>query len=116
MQLFTAPSFSNLCMMISPSIFAAPGYCMSLSHIPATHPSVINYVQKNSLNTVKFNFPKPKSDVVWCEKLNANVVKQHSSEFFIIRKSYPGPSLIQFYLKGNNKSKSESKRVVQCFS
>ena len=29
--------------------------------------SVINYVQKNSLNTVKFNLPG--SDIVWCENL-----------------------------------------------
>ena len=36
--------------------------------------------------------------------------------FFVSRKSYPGPSLIQFRLKGNNKSKSVSKRVAQCHS
>ena len=30
--------------------------------------------------------------------------------------SYPGPNLIQFRLKGNNKSKSISKMVVQCRS
>ena len=37
---FTAPSFSNLCIMISPSILLcflySSGYCMSLSHIPVT--------------------------------------------------------------------------------
>ena len=35
---------------------------------------------------------------------------------FHISKSYPGSSLIQFCLKGNNKSKSVSKKVVQCRS
>ena len=39
---------------------------------------VINYVQKNSSNTVKFNFPK--SDIVWCEKVKVNVVKIVSCE------------------------------------
>ena len=34
----------------------------------------------------------------------------------LIAKSYPGPSIIQFRLKGNNKSKSVSKRVAQCCS
>ena len=33
----------------------------------------------------------------------------------LIAKSYPGPSIIQFRLKGN-KSKSVSKRVAQCCS
>ena len=35
--------------------------------------SVINFVQRNSPNTVKFNFPR--SDIVWFENLNVNVVK-----------------------------------------
>ena len=36
--------------------------------------------------------------------------------FFVSRKSYPGPSLIQFRLKGDDESKSVSKRVDQCRS
>ena len=39
-----------------------------------------------------------------------------SSTFFVSRKSYLGPNLIQFRLKGNNKSISVSKMVVQCCS
>ena len=34
--------------------------------------------------------------------------------FFVSRKSYPSPSLIKFRLKGTNKYRSVSKRVVQC--
>ena len=38
---FRAPSFGNLCMIISPSTLLcflwSSGYCMSLSHIPITH-------------------------------------------------------------------------------
>ena len=36
--------------------------------------------------------------------------------FFVFRKSYPDPSLIEFHSKGNDKSKSVSKRLVQCHS
>ena len=64
--------------------------------------SAINYVQKNSTSTVKFNLPG--SDIMCCEAI------------FISSKSNPGQSLIQFCLKGNNKSKSVSKKVVQCRS
>ena len=59
---------------------APPGYCTSLSHMSITHGdvfpffSVINYVQSNSPNTVKFNFRR--SDIVWCGKPNVNVVKK----------------------------------------
>ena len=35
--------------------------------------SVINFVQRNSPNTVKSNFPR--SDIVWFENPNVNVVK-----------------------------------------
>ena len=35
--------------------------------------NVINYIQQNSANTVKFNFPW--WDIVWFEKPNVNVVK-----------------------------------------
>ena len=38
---FTAPSFDNLCMMISPStllhFLRSSGYCMSLTHMSITH-------------------------------------------------------------------------------
>ena len=44
------------------------------------------------------------------------LLSSKSKVFFESRKSYPGPSLIQFSLKGNNKSKSVSNRVVQCRS
>ena len=36
--------------------------------------------------------------------------------FFVFRKSCPDPGLIEFRSKGNYKSKSVSKRVVQCHS
>ena len=78
-----APTFGNLCMMISPftllCFLCSSGYRMSLSHIPITYLecvpffSVFNYAQKNSRNTVKFNLPR--SDIVWCEKPNVDVVK-----------------------------------------
>ena len=42
------------------------------------------------------------------------LLSSKSKIFFVSRKSYPGPSLIQFRFKGNNKSKSVSKRVAQC--
>ena len=46
--------------------------------------------------------------------------KQHRAVmgyvFLIPRKNYPGPSLIQFRLKGNDISKSVSKMVVRCRS
>ena len=79
---FTPPSFG---MMISPStllrFLCSFGYCMSLSHMSITHLecfpmpfcSVTNYVQRDSPNTVKFNFPI--SDIAWFEKPNVNVVK-----------------------------------------
>ena len=38
------------------------------------------------------------------------------SVFFVSNNSYQGPSLIQFRLKGNSKSKFLSKRVVQVIS
>ena len=37
-----------------------------------------------------------------------------SNVYFVSRKSYSGVNPIQFHLKGNNKSKSVSKIVVQC--
>ena len=42
------------------------------------------------------------------------LLSSKSYVFFAFRKSYPDTSLIQFHLKGNNKSKSVSERVVQC--
>ena len=67
---FTAPSFSNLCKMISPPtllcFFAEPGYCMRVSHMTITH---LEWFP----NTIKFNFPR--SDIVWCGKPKVNVVK-----------------------------------------
>ena len=37
------------------------------------------------------------------------LLSSKSKVFFVSEKSYPGPNLIQFHLKGNNKSKSVSK-------
>ena len=45
--------------------------------------SVINYVQRNSPNTFKFNFPR--SNIVWCKKRNVNVVLSSTVKYF----SYP---------------------------
>ena len=68
----TAPSFGNLCMMISSftlmCFLCSSEYRMFLSHIPIRHLnvppffSVINYALNNSPNTVKFSFPR--SDIV----------------------------------------------------
>ena len=44
------------------------------------------------------------------------LLSSKSKVFFVSEKSYPGPNLIQFHLKGNNKSKLVSERVVQCLS
>ena len=65
--------------------------------------SAINYVQKNSSNTVKFSFPSGVKNQMLM--LLSSTIKY----FFVSRKSYPGPSLIQFRL---NKSKSVSKMVI----
>ena len=80
---FTAPSFGNLYMTISLStllrFLCSSGYCMSLAHMSIAHLEylpfllLISCVQKNSPYTGKFNFPR--SDIVWCEKPNVNVVK-----------------------------------------
>ena len=62
----TAPSFGNLCIIISPSTLL---YRVSLSHISIAHLecflifSIFNHIKKNSPNTVNFNLPG--SDVVW---------------------------------------------------
>ena len=44
------------------------------------------------------------------------LLSSNSQVFFVSRKSYSDPSLIQLCLKGNDKSKLVSKRVVQCGS
>ena len=46
---------------------------ISITDLECFFYSVINYVQKNSTNTVKFDFPG--SDIVWCKKPNVNVAK-----------------------------------------
>ena len=51
-----------------------------------------------------------------CEKLNVNVVSSRVRYFSDPLKSYPGPGLIQFHLKGNNISKSLTKWVVLVIS
>ena len=47
------------------------------------------------------------------EKPNGNVVSS-KVRYFLPSNSYSDASLIQFHLKGNNGSKSVSKRVVEC--
>ena len=84
-----APSFGNFCALL----YLHSLYCTALfmqqwrvSHIIVTYInntyfntynvspffSVLNYIKKNSPDTVKYNFPG--SDIVWCEKPKVNVV------------------------------------------
>ena len=72
---------------------------MSLSHKPITHIegfrilSVINYVPKNSANTVISYFHS--SDNVWYVKNQMLMLLVAKLKFFFLsRKCYPGPSLI----------------------
>ena len=54
------------------------------------------------------------SDNALCVKNQMLILFVATLGIFVSRKSYSGASLIQFHLKGNNESKSVSKRVVQC--
>ena len=67
-------------------------------------------VRQSVSNTIKFNFPTSDMCIVW--KTKPQCCQYQSQVFFVSNKSFPGSSLIQFRVKGNNKSKSASKRVV----
>ena len=112
---FTASSFGNLCMMISPSTLLCFMLHIFQSYIYNVSPFFNVIISKR---IVQIQSSSISLDQILCGVENQIIMLLSSKieVFSVSRKSYPGSSLVQFRLKGNNKCKWVSKRVTQCCS